>query len=279
MDLGDDGVNDYVYLDKLNSTTSPQNISFGNASPEKYNESFTTLKISSGSSGILQISNLNINQTINPIELNKTYFEDCYDCLFNFTYSESCAVKLDDLRWDFYGSKNYTVHGHVEGDSGQNATLQVKYSKFNLSFPPKVNWFDVFPKSNSQKNVTPYGQTNSIPIRNLTGLNYDDGLDLYIKINDTLNSCLNITFHNDSNTSKGTPILLSNTTSKAYYRICQNVTPYTNVGTYDNCDIYAWFTLNNCSSRFEIPYITYAAVCSGCYLNKTQLDYYNVMVD
>ena len=56
---------------------------------------------------------------------------------------------LKDLRFDYAGNKNVSL----DTDSGKNFALQVLYSKFNLTFPTGIYWYDVFPASKDAKEV------------------------------------------------------------------------------------------------------------------------------
>ncbi len=213
IDLEDDGINDWEYLEVLNSTTSPQIVNFTN-----FPSGYTVIKISSATPGQIQVDKFNLNNTLNPIRLNHTYLEDCSNCTINFTF-DGDPISVDGLEFDFYGSWNYTAIAW-SSTSIDTKTIQVYYSDFNASLPKNIEWYDVFPSSLNSSNVTPYGQTSSTPIWNITKQAYDENIDVYVKTNETV-SCLNITYSNSSfreedvvNESfvwiNGTPVFLSN---------------------------------------------------------------------
>ena len=142
-----------------------------------------------------------MNSSINPISLNKTFFEDCSECIINITFSGN-DLTVDGLEFDFLGSWNYTAIAHFDDGSTtftDTKIVQVYYSNFNVSLPKGVDWYNAQPGSKDSKNVTPYKQIQNTPIWNVSNLAYDREIDFYLKTNETINSCLNITYSNSSN--------------------------------------------------------------------------------
>ena len=259
----------FTFVDILNSTTSPRNVTINTSVLDDYNSTYTPIKISSGTSGQIQVDNLVINSTINPVSLNESRYEDCSLCELNFSFAGN-AIKVLDLAFDFLGSWNYTATAH-SGDSSASHKIQIYYSKFNISLPSGIFWYDVFPASASSKNVTPDGQRKTRPIWNITSYAYDIGFDVYVKTNETLNSCLNITYGNSSNYTLGRDYEFNLNTS--YQQILENVSVSGWKG------IWNWWNLNSCSGRYYLPYFYFSAICNGCYFDIDQLDYYNVLVE
>ena len=193
VDLGDNGLIDFTFLGPLNSTTSP---TFVNLSPRR--NQLNTIKISSATSGIIQVDKFKVNSSINPIILNETAFENCENCLINFLFSGD-EMLVNTVSFDFLGSWNYTAIARYPALSlAVNHTIQIFYSVFNVSLPKNIDFYDVFPSSKDSKNVTPFSQTSLTPIWNVTNLAYEESIDIYVKTNESLISCLNVTYANTS---------------------------------------------------------------------------------
>ena len=187
-----DGTDIFTFTGRLNSTTSP---TFVNLSPTA--NQLNTIKISSVTAGLIQVDNFKLNSSINPISLNASFFESCQNCSINFTFSGD-SITIEELEFDFLGSWNYTAIARYK-DLKVNFTTLIYYSNFNLSIPSGYEWWDVFPSSKDSKNITPYTQSATTPIWNLSNQAYDEPIDIYVKTNKTLSSCLNITFSNNTN--------------------------------------------------------------------------------
>lgn len=195
----------------LNSSTSPKFFNGSEGNINEYlnltckKENLTCLipiTLISSSAGIVQISDMNLTEDINPISIPLSLIPEIEEenpirVLFNF--KGIGKINISDLKLDFFGSKNISILAHTPDYlRNDTKTLEVKYSKFNISLPSEVYFWEVFPKTKNDKNVTPYGQTNSVPIWNITYLAYEDTLDLFVKTNSSFDSCLNITFSNSS---------------------------------------------------------------------------------
>ncbi len=179
---------------------------------------------------------------------------------------------VSDLKWDFLGSWNFTAIARF-GSLKINQTIQVFYSYFNVSIPSKYDWYDVFPSSFNITNVTPYTQTDFTPIWNLSNLAYDEPIDIYVKTNETMLACLNVTYVNESNrsSSSATSFILNQT----YQKILTNIS--VNLSAYPNKGIWNWWDLYSCTQRFYLPWFYFSAICTDCYYDITQLDYYNII--
>ena len=190
------------------------------------------------------------------------FLEPLYSMELFFSNFTLGSLNLSDLRLDYLGSKNITFFAHQQDDSLVNDTnvMRVRYSHFNLSLPVNVSFWEVFPKNKDENNVSPFGQTNTSAIWNLSALvgAYDDPFDIYVKTNETLNSCLQIEFRNNTNFTQPSGIYL-NTSSQL---ICTSVA--NNTGS---CVSWNFVSLNNCSNFF-LPYFDFQAICLNC--TKTQ---------
>jgi len=154
-----------------------------------------TIKISSASSGQIMIDQFAVNSSMNPISLNHTDGDDCSNCPINLSFSGD-SITVDGLKWEFFGSHNYTLTARYRTDS-ISRIIQIYYSFFNLTLPGGLEFYDVFATSNNQSNVTPFGQSVTAPIWNVTNLAYDEVIDVYVRTNETI-ACLNITYTNNS---------------------------------------------------------------------------------
>ena len=215
VDLNNDGLNEVTITGRLNSTTSPYIV---NLTPVR--SQLNTIKIATKTAGLLQIDRFRVNSSASPIVLDNATFENCFNCSINFTFSGD-SLTVNDLQFDFFGSWNYTVVAKGAGLRIEKL-IQVFYSNFNLSHPRYYPYYDVFPKSKNQTNVTPYLQSDLAPIWNITNLAYDRNINIYVKTNETMNACINVTYSNNSNRSY-TPALnfILNT---SYQNISRNIT-------------------------------------------------------
>lgn len=264
IDVGADGNNDWNYSETLNTTNSPQYFSTNGSAVRTYisnacsknSTCYIPSTITFGTGGIIQIREYNLTHTPSSINVTPADVEEFnpINLTFNFSGGE---VQLDNLKLDYKGSKNITFFTHWYNNTSFNDTqvMQVKYSKFNVSLAPNISYWEVFPKSKDSKNVTPYGQVNTTPIWNVSSLAYDDPFDVAIFVNESFNSCLEITFSNDSAMDNTTDTLI-NTSAQWIY---SNVSILT-----DSFGIWNQVSLTNCSSRFYIPFFTFAAICSEC---------------
>lgn len=257
IDLGDDGSNLWEYNGTLNASTSPQTVSMNITDLENYIsdncECFTCLipiLISVESGGMIEVNTLNLTYKMNPIDLNYTLLDSKNGTIgFNVSFDNG-IIQIDDIDIHYKGDGNVNISA-CYSNYCDNKTITVRYSKFNLSLPSNVDYWEVFPSSNTQKNVTPYGQSSSVPIWNVTSMsNYN--LSLSVWVNESLNSCLNISFSNHSNRTG--EILINTTPNKVY----SNLTSKSHFGLWN------WIDLYNCSARFYLPYFSFSAICSDC---------------
>ena len=261
VDVGSDGTNDWYYDDILNSTTSPQYVTTNGSSLTDYVNStsctgltcFVPIAITFGSAGQLQISEYNLTLNPFPLTLDTDAVEDENPVTLDVTFT-SGSITLSDLMLDFLGSKNITVFAHFWNDTSFNTSWlsRVKYSKFNLSLPENVSYWDVFANTKDDKNLTPYGQSNTTAIWTVDSLAYEDPFDLEIRVNESLDNCLNITWSNDTTKDGGTII------STTHQEVCNDV------AVDGSCSLWNWVDLENCTSRYEIPWFDFSAICKDC---------------
>ena len=261
VDLGDNGV-DFTFTGVLNSTTSPVRV---NLTPLFTGDQL--IKISSDTAGQIQINEMVINSSVNPVILNVSSLEDCNDCIINFTFGGD-DLTISDIQFDFLGSKNYTVNATSAGITVDEHVIQVKYSKFNVSIAKELEFYDVFAFSQSQRNISPFGQNDETPIWNITSQAYDERFDVYVRLENITNSCLNQTWSNSTDREAGINM------TDSYQILC----PQVPTGD-DSCNSWNYIDLNSCTNRFEIPYFIFAATCSSCVLDIDDFSNYNLLTE
>ena len=236
VDSGSDGDTDWNFEDVLNSTTSPRivNVSLDDFTTYKSkNCNYTTtcqypLSISIKTAGVLSIDEINLTQRIinednTTGEINLTNLT-ILDRITNWNWTVNFingVIGFYDLDVEFYGSQNKTLllnlyenaTATLMANTTRNLTLQIYHSKFNASFPRGISYYNVFPASKDSKNVTPFKQENRTPIWNITTFAYDRGLDIYARLNNSINCTTgnqggaNVTYSNS--TSKDDGVILN----------------------------------------------------------------------
>lgn len=267
IDFGDDGTYDVINNSELNETTRTwivtSNVSnvFSNYFEEEcenteVNGCLFPLRIRSGTAGIvnLSINATTLNQTgptvvgffLNITEAKAHCTTHPCNITINTTYQSTGTLNLGTPELTYFGDGNYSITAHnLSNTDVENLTIFIVYSPINVSFPSKIDEYFLTPTNNNQKNVSPYGQSKTIPIFNITkkisGKTYN--YDLYSLINQSLNisNCQNlqIQFYNVSNYSGGISI---NNTPKAI-KTNTTISPIWNLVSFTNCsiiDFYLW---------------------------------------
>ena len=279
VDIGSDGIIDWDINYTLNSTTTPVNYSGNDSGINNYinenclSNSYCSIPITviAGSGGILEISNFNLTENINPVRLNVTPLQDLSEITLSPTYTGG-TVLFDDLAFDFRGSKNITVYAHNDDYTiSLNRTIFVKYSPFNLSFINTVDYFDVIYSSRNQSNVEPEGQNSSHGIFQITSLAYDGNTSIFAKYNASPHVCLtkqefrgqnfSVSFNNSLSTLNITNL----TTSYLPIVSDLNSSSVGNVRAYSmiNCSAYSF-------AFIPFEYFCFTSKCSEC---VTTLDF------
>ena len=263
IDIGDDGTDDCFYNGTLNASSgSPFNCSVNPSAMASFalnncgpfdsclvRNRLTVADIG----GIVQIHNVNITTAINPLKLPLAYFDGTEKSGVEVGITEG-KLRIDDLKFDYRGSHNLSLDVDIT-----NYVLQVKHSDFNLSLPENISWYDVFPKSRTSQNVTPFGQSNDTPIWFINNLAYDESFDIYVRSNSTINNSMNITFVNDTIKTGAYAIVLNTSAQK----ICSNVS------LESNCSLWIWEDYGNYTVPFdEDIYFDFSAICSACVLTE-----------
>ena len=223
----------------------------------------------SGSAGILEISNIQVNYTyaFNPIRnLNATALQNYLDAQSSSGYynipikissETNTTIQVSNINITYYGSDNITITAHLQSDPSVNDThiVKVVYSRFNYSIPVNYGYLEFIPNTPTDKNVSAFGQLEDLPALNITWLNYDQPANLSIKINET-HSCINITASTTYNKSAGYVL------NTSYIQIDSNKNFLNNTYLY----LWADYACNYSEPywRWWIPEFLLKAVCSSC---------------
>jgi hypothetical protein len=275
VDVGDNNLFSYDY--ELNSTSTPIG---SNASDSVFNEyinysclggSYCLIPVTfiTGSGGILSITNLNLTENINPIRLNTSAIQTLEEIDLKLNYSNrttSTVVKVDDLKFDYRGSKNITIYSHnSDYSSSVNYTIFAKYSPFNITFPSGVEFFEVFFSSRNQTEAEPFGQNDSTGIFDIDSTAYDGNISIWMRWNNSVHACLttqefrgqnftvsslnNISTLNITNLTISNQIIVSDLNSS----LTANIRSYTTV----NCSMYSF-------PFIPLEYFCFNSLCSSC---------------
>jgi hypothetical protein len=265
VDFGDDGTIDFNRSGPLNSSNSPVNISVSTNTLTS-----TLVKITSGTIGQIQFSDLNVTTPLNPIELDESRFENCNLCEMNISSTGGGSLVFSGLEADFKGSWNYTAIARAYSEinllESTRHFINLRYSKFNYSLPAGIEYYDVFARFQTQRNLTPNGQKPSTPFWNVTSGAYQEPFDLYVKLENITSPCLNQTWSNTSDRTRG-----FNLTDR-FKLACPSVSPFSS-----SCNLWNFIDLKSCSSRVEYPIFQFAAHCTNCTLDLNDFDNYEIL--
>lgn len=223
--------------------------------------------------GQMNISSIEVNYTYdpNPVTLDTDLIaaqlrgqaDGFYNLSVTVTSSQQGILQIGSLRYAYAGGNDSVIFRAHNGDYTKNATQNVTfyYSKWNMSYPPAVDYLEFIPKTPTSKNITPYGQATSYPVFNITNAGYGGlagGFDLSMRINES-DSCVNITVHDNS--SKVTGQLLNT----SWQTILDNVT--------SSQGIWMWadFGCNSTSWRLWEPDMSLRACANGAELCSQQV--------
>jgi hypothetical protein len=202
--------------------------------------------------GVLQgdIMYLGTGQKVYSYSINN----DFSNMSVNMTSDGSGALNMNTIRINYSGNQNVTIFGYEQG-STTNVSIIAKliYSKFSLTHPytftSDIMWF---PSTNSSQNVTPWSQTSTTPIFNITSQAYDQAFNITVSLNTTINSCVNLTMSTTGNKTDGKRL---NTTIQIFL---------TNIGLTGTSGLWMWADLNNCTVRWVQPTFNIKSYCQKC---------------
>jgi hypothetical protein len=239
---------------------------------DSYGNCNIPLTVGSASAGIIGASAINISDTIyfNPVSINITFVQTYLDrSAYGYVNvpikieANQGNVSINATNISYNGSCVLNVTASWAGNATYPAASNVTYlnitrSKFTLRFPYSFMVEPIFlPLTNSSKNVSMYGQTSTVPGYNITGKNYAMSFNVSIRLNQSMNSCMNMTV----GTSDTVYNFTLNTTRR---QILSNITYNQSAGL--------WLKLNmyNCSSSYVyrdwwIELDTCCVTCMRCY--------------
>ncbi len=178
----------------------------------------------------------------------------------NLSTASAGIIQISGINISYNGSQQINVTASSAGNANYSSCSQTYYlnsyySKFSKSLP--YAWMNnlVFrPDTNSSKNVSMYGQTASKPAYNITGQNYGTGMDIAIRVNSTMDSCMNMTAGSSNTVFNITKV---NTTWQMLY---SNVLYGQSKG--------AWLKMNyydcNNSADYSNSWFEISSCCYGC---------------
>lgn len=273
FDVGDDGTIDYTISGNFTSTNGTIQVNLTNASlssaftgtPVVGHTYAVPVVVNSDSAGQLNIDWINLSYNPNPIFLNYTAIQNYLTSFGNGITTIpmileasglGSIINLTDLRFDYAGGNStINVLAH-NADYSQNVSRNITYyySRWDYEWgPSNVEWIYFAPNNPTSVNVTPYGQSSTVPIINITNYGYGgENATLSIYQNGT-QSCVNTTMSLTNNKSAG--FLLNNSWIEL-----------TNLTYLETTDIYLWADYNcsfNTWNLFEPQYYFRQCVNGG----------------
>jgi hypothetical protein len=279
LDVGNDGDIDFS---QTGSFTTSLIADLNITAIQNYIDSSSCLGVScnvpmsftSAKAGTVNITDIVVNYTFNPIPINITLVQSLLDTSLNHT-NVSVGIKagtfgkvrMDGIEVDYNGSQKYNVTASWVGNDSFAASsaghlLHVVWSNFSkvlpYTFTENINFV---PRTNSSLNVTPWFQSSSIPIFNITSFSGGDwdgfprGFVTYAKLNRTFDG-MNVTMSNTSTKTDG--ILLSNASFQFIYTNISNGQSFGNWlwADFDNIDTAAFRKF-----RFRARHQTCCDIC------------------
>lgn len=173
--------------------------------------------------------------------------------------SDSGIVEIKNLNFSYHGSDNISITVNFEGDatyraSNNTKSIQVVHSNYSYAFPNNVYYLEFIPRTSNDKNVTPFGQTNSRPILNLTTLNYDKKMNISLYLNQS-SSCVNISFS-----------LINSTSNLTWLQAGKWFNTWTNLSMFNHKGIWlvADYNCSNLSWNLYYPHLFIRGCCVDC---------------
>lgn len=279
FDVFNDGIVDWNYTGTM---TTPQSISVNTTtfknyllacSSDSYGVCTVPTRVFSIGQGQIQLQNINITYEPSPIVLNYTKLNTELNMssatgFTNITFMANASgfgnfTLSIDRPGRFQGSAEYNLTVRYVGNDSTISTeltryLKVQTSRFVRILPYLFTNDTVFNniQTNSSKNVTPFGQSDSVPWWNLTVYAYDLPVQFCAALNASIPS-INVT--------------ISNTTLKANGTIlnASNFTVLNNTGLLGNYGLRLWADLNNTPVSSGIMTrlsrnLTVNSACIGC---------------
>ena len=222
FDFGNDGTIDYTIDGSINSTNGSVTVNLSSAdlssafsgTPVATTDHLylVPLVIDSATLGQLNIDNVNLTYNPNPVSINTTEVQEVVYGLtnesnYNMTISATNGtINVSDIRYDYRGGNDTIQVTAHNADSSETISYWITYffSRWDYNFvPTNVDWLVFTPFNPNDTDVTPYGQSSSVPILNITNYGYGGKVaNLSVYVNDSLD-CVNLTMSTDNNKSNG----------------------------------------------------------------------------
>lgn len=224
------------------------------------------IAIKSEKAGEIQVSGINITKGFNPINFNVSSIQDLDIIVINIT-SQHGNLTVNDLRFDYRGDKNITVLAHSSDYTiNMSWNITVRYSKFNVTIiPPSIDEWSLAGNlySYTQYNIPPFGNPdqNGNPFFNVSQLTWHHPIDIYVRYNESVNTCQNTTFLGTNRTTNNTFNVVLNETEKLL------ISNFTTGVTGPNQINISTLTNVSCSaqnSTLLFPYFCFFSICTEC---------------
>lgn len=279
IDVGGDGIIDFNFTGVLNESNSPRNVTIDSGTLTAYLASSNCVGLSvcsipilftTETPGIINYSNIVARQNTSKLQINITMLNlldtgTNINQTFNVSSNVSGQVNISNLRLSVLGNGNVTITASLF-DSSMSFIKSIarviiyRHSPFDFGFPFKIVNYDIFPSTFNSKLVQPYGQKNNSPIFTFNTTAKTDDIDITACLNETIDSCLNITWSPFFNMSSSEQI-----ESTVNCNSVINVTDSLNNTA--NASIYNWWNLSSCNTSafqfFEYG-IIFDSFCSDC---------------
>ena len=286
IDVGADGTDDFVINENITDQQDYSiNVSSAYISRYVFNncqnriDCAVPLAISVGSAGELNLNSIDANTTIETLSFsnllsNLSNFTTLNTQLNNYCISGTNGIaRLQDLDLRYIGEENITVEAVVSDNASirDEETITIRYSNFSRTLPKGANTWTIYPSNFTAYNVTPSGQeinfcdasnatygycsNVSVPVFNITNLAKIDPLDLYVKLNESLVSCINLSIANSVVNSDS---FIINTSEQ---KVLDDFILTNSTG------LYMWADLVGCNSssvRYFNPLLLFNSYCDTC---------------
>jgi hypothetical protein len=222
-----------------------------------------------GSAGVINSTAINISLTVyfNPITINNSYFQNFLDLYTSSSYqnipikieANQGNVTMNGINISYNGTGILNITASYAGNatysaSSSNKNLTIYHSNFVKAFPYSFMTEPIFlPVSVNSTNVSMYGQTASKPGYNITGKGYSSNFNVSIRLNQSMDSCMNMTVGNADTTFNFT----LNTTRR---QILSNITLEQSAGLWLKLNLYNC----NASTIYRNWWVELKSCCYTC---------------
>jgi len=146
---------------------------------------------------------------------------------------------------------NYTFTGWADASNNMTKTVKLIWSNYSKVFAAKTKEPIFIAKLNQTQNITPYGQTTTIPAVNFSYGAREQCMNILLYTNTSLNPCMNLTISNTSNKANGS--LFTTAHTPFIYNFCSG-----------NQGLWLFWDKNASCPQQSRPYITYESKCVNC---------------